>query len=690
MTNVIFFKSRSEFDSEQNLKDFVSHCRDNLTLYENQGGFNVNTWRYDDGRKKHAMVFAKYTTVKNNYQDEPFDEPFMSFSKSYIRYSQSNKEVSSIGNKMILLRALHDALLAVHDVADVLQTDGLVQSKVTELLNKRYPGSDILFRVGGQAKLLYEFLVEKAFTLTLPIWKNPWKRQKAKAERTDEKSKAWQDERCPSMHEMLAIAHCFANAQTKKDKYWSSIISLLMFAPSRGGELSQLTVDSLHEEEGRLGVRWYGEKGFGHTIKWVPKAMEEMVRELFRRLIEIGQPARDAARFAHDNPDMFYNHPDCITPVHFPEDQPLNALQFAHAMSFGLGTIESIESLVNGCNSTTAWNCLGDAKWIIKLRKDGNPTYHELAVYVKNKYKNKDWPNLAKIERPIWDSLVLVRDREFHNSFSPKNFSWTIPEVNQLNDQLNLRLKSIKTIFMRFGLVNEDGSDIKMTSHQPRVWLSTNAERGGMDAWKLAQWAGRARIKDNKHYDLRTQDEREQQVRMVLKLETRPSALEAIKMNLPVSYADLGLNRIGIVDVTEFGMCTHDYAMSPCTKGGECMTCKEHACIKGMPKTLERIKRLEEQVESQLQKAREDMGQGVFGADRWETHLGWKLAHIRTQRQQMESEDVPEGTVLWIPPEHDPSPIKRALEQQQYSTKIQKDELVDKSVITGLLGAMNA
>ena len=148
MTNVIFFKSRSEFDAEQNLKDFVSHCRDQLTLYEDQGGFDVNTWRYDDGRKKHAMVFAKYTTVKNNYQDEPFDEPFMSFAKSYIRYSQSNKEVSSISNKMVMLRALYDALLAVHDVADVLKTDGLVQSKVTELLNKRYPGSDILFRVG--------------------------------------------------------------------------------------------------------------------------------------------------------------------------------------------------------------------------------------------------------------------------------------------------------------------------------------------------------------------------------------------------------------------------------------------------------------------------------------------------------------------------------------------------------------
>jgi hypothetical protein len=27
-------------------------------------------------------------------------------------------------------------------------------------------------------------------------------------------------------------------------------------------------------------------------------------------------------------------------------------------------------------------------------------------------------------------------------------------------------------------------------------------------------------------------------------------------------------------NVSEYGMCTHDYGMSPCTKGGDCMTCK--------------------------------------------------------------------------------------------------------------------
>lgn len=120
------------------------------------------------------------------------------------------------------------------------------------------------------------------------------------------------------------------------------------------------------------------------------------------------------------------------------------------------------------------------------------------------------------------------------------------------------------------------------------------------------------------------------------------------------------------------------------------MTCKEHVCIKGMPKTLERIIRLEKKVESQFNKATEDDAEGVFGADRWVSHLGWKLAHIRTQRERLESEDTPEGSILWIPPEHDPSPVKRALEQNDLDISASDQDLVEESEVAMLLGIENA
>lgn len=696
MDNIIYFQSKDELTAKQNLEDFIIHCRNELKLYEDQGGWNSNNWQHKQKVRSIAMTFSKYREVSNPASFEPLEEPFLSFAKAYIRYNQSIRAVSSVTNKMVALRIIHDALFEVHNDTDILKVDGLVLSKMSELTTLRISNDDRRNKVGYQIQILLNFIRHKSFIPTLQEWVNPWPKVSAKAEKTDQESRDWQDTRCPSMHQMLALADSFAKAETQENKYWSSIIALLMFAPGRGGELAELTVDCIHRSEnGALGIRWYSLKGFGHTIKWVPKDLEETVLEAHTRLMEIGQPAREAAKFAYDNPNTFFRHEECCTPLDFPECKELNAYEFACAMNFSEITTKKLLNKKINMHSDEAWNDIGEyqTKWIQRLRNDDSPTYKNLAKYILNEYKQSVWPNLPSIKRPIWDSLVIIRDREFHNQFAARSFSWRLPSVNELNAQLAIRDKlknPPKTIFQRMGYKEEDGSEIQLTSHQIRVWLSTNAERGGMDAWQLAQWAGRARINDNRHYDLRTTEERERQARNVIEFNERPTALQAIKHNLPVSYKDLGLNRIGIADITEYGMCTHDYAMSPCTKGGECMTCKEHVCIKGMPNTLDAIIRLEGQVESQFKKAERDEISEHFGANRWVTHLSWKLAHIRTQRLLLESEDTAEGAILWIPPEHDPSPIKRALAQNDLQISTSSADYVEESTLKSLLGIENA
>ncbi|MDO9144640.1 hypothetical protein [Rhodoferax sp.] len=694
MSEVIFFQPRADLDAKRNLADFINHCRVNLTLYEDQGGFTVNKWYFKSADRSYAMAFSKYSEKNNPYLINPLDEPFLTFAKAHVRYTQSLGEIKSVGSNMVVLRLLHDALLIIHDQVDILKTDGLVLQKVRELVDLRYSTSDKRYQFGQKLEQLYGFLRDKGFVPTLPVWVNPWRRGKSKAERTDSESRKWQETRCPSLHQMIAIADCFSRATTREDQYWSSVLTFLMFAPSRGGELGSLTIDCLHHADGgALGVRWYGEKGFGDTIKWVPEVMRPTVIEAHDRLLKIGEFARTAAKFAHDNPGIFYRHESCITPPGFPEDHALSALAFAKAMNFSGAKIDLLEAGGAKREDDVRWSVFDNSKWIRQLRTDGNPTYRRLAKFINDKYQGQDWPLMSRVGRPVSEALLLVRDREFHNDFEPYAFSWTLPSVDQINGQLTSRRdvkNPIKSIFQRFEIVDEDGTDIELTSHQLRVWLSTNAERGGMDSWQLAKWAGRARIEDNRHYDLRTQSEREEQLRAIVLFTERPTALEAIKVNLPVSYQDLGLNRFGIADVTEYGMCTHDYAMSPCAKAGECMTCKEHVCIKGMPKTLDAIKRLEERVASQFEKAQADALEGAFGADRWATHLGWKLAHIRTQRQLLESDETPVGAILWIPPEHDPSPIRRALEQKKFKVKPDTVGLIDAPTVIAFMGMTDA
>jgi hypothetical protein len=101
--------------------------------------------------------------------------------------------------------------------------------------------------------------------------------------------------------------------------------------------------------------------------------------------------------------------------------------------------------------------------------------------------------------------------------------------------------------------------------------------------------------------------------------------------------------------------------MAPCQKQRECVTCKEHICIKGDHVTLERLQALEVQTEGLLQKAQQAHQDGLFGADRWVDNHKWKLAHVRSMRMAMENPDVPEGALLQIPDGHDPSPVRRTL-----------------------------
>ena len=78
--------------------------------------------------------------------------------------------------------------------------------------------------------------------------------------------------------------------------------------------------------------------------------------------------------------------------------------------------------------------------------------------------------------------------------------------------------------------------------------------------------------------------------------------------------------------------------------------------------TLERVRNHEamlvEQIESRIQVAAEGI---VFGANRWLDDAIWELALTRTMSKMLESEEVPDGTVLSIPSEYDPSPVRRAL-----------------------------
>ena len=114
MADIIHFQPKHEISAKQNLDSFIDHCKNTLTLYDDQGGWQSNNWQHKQKSRSIAMTFSKYRAKSNPANFDPLDEPFLSFAKAYIRYNQSIKAVSSVTNKMVALRMLHDALVAVH------------------------------------------------------------------------------------------------------------------------------------------------------------------------------------------------------------------------------------------------------------------------------------------------------------------------------------------------------------------------------------------------------------------------------------------------------------------------------------------------------------------------------------------------------------------------------------------------
>lgn len=594
MGDVVQFVPRAERDASENLAEFIRVAKEDLTAFADGGAWDRDKWQQNET----VVVFATKTAPLDSYSFTPFAEPFMQFAKAYIRYRYSHRPVKSLAMMLQALRCVEAGLLAACGRADVGLLSGAVMDVCANKCKEFYSSASVHHNTGLQLQALFDFLREKSLVPSLPAWKSPFKKPVILTEDLGEAGQAHRVAKLPSNEAMLAVADVFAQADDPESQFYSSIVILLMAAPGRVSEVLKLPIDCIQWEADQVGelqmfLRWHAAKGKGATKKWVVPAMHDVVKEAVRRLVEIGDPAREAARTAFE----------------------------------GSGQSSGEAGAPN-------------------LIKEFGGFY---------------WPFLEEQKvLKTWNALCLHRENEFSRERKTRPDSWRIPDANEVNRRLGADHGQRLSLFDRIGLRNTDGTRITLTSHQLRHWLSTMSERAGMDDYTLAQWAGRARVSDNRHYDHRSPEERLGAARGLLPIQPAP-LLERIKQRQPVTYQELGADRLGTAKVTLYGMCVHDYAMAPCQKQRECMTCKEHVCIKGDHVTLDRIRLLEAQTEVLLQQAQKAHEDGDFGADRWVDNHKWKLAHVRAMRMALEHPQVPDGSILRVPEGHDPSPVRRAL-----------------------------
>ncbi|HHY0606263.1 TPA: hypothetical protein ACVU5H_003714 [Vibrio parahaemolyticus] len=723
MSNVLLFTPKHQIDFQKNYDDFIAFAKNDLSLFEDiqfktpegiiQNGWECDKWSWKTEKgKKLTIVFG---ASQNHSKYTPFLPPFSDFAKAYVRYQQSlnKKDSTTWASSLVFLYQTLEEHAAHNDKSsvDIMNINNNVIDRVEQKIRSSDLGAGGKRNIGLSFEKVLKFIKEKRFKLDLQDWSNPFPRPSDARIKLDEKSRKEMEDKCPSDYQMLQVADAFHKAKTPRQKYFSSLCVMLMCQPSRNTELNGLTVNSLQRsDKGRWYLMWHPAKGGDPVRKWVPALLEDVVKQAFERLVEISAPARSAAKFAYDNPDLFMLASDSESS----QDKPLTYNQFAKAMGFKTGksgrgvnitwttygsNVKWLNRLISDLNNVNNWKkdlCQGYTilpnNEVVNKRTGKSagivirfPSYRDLRSIIDEQYKTLDFPNYGDMK--VWDCITLVRDYEFHKEFAAKPFSWVHLGHGSLSDAIGSD-RGLESIFDELGITDEDGTPLKLNSHQFRHWLNTKLKLAGEADWLIAKWSGRADIKQNKAYDGRTEKQKSRltqrighvtigsgvmtvaQANQLLEpytAEAPPPPMVLHDLGLPISLKALGVDRDGVAQFTGLGFCVHNYAESPCVKNGDCEVCNEHVCLKGIPHSLDELKTLEALYEEQLRHAKAAAEDQVFGADRWVTALGFRLSKIKTLIFLLEDPKKADGAHVRIPDELSPSPVKRSLNINEQS-----------------------
>ncbi|WP_313551695.1 integrase [Pseudomonas sp.] len=646
MTKTLFFVPKHERNSRRNLQDFISMCRDDLTVFGPDLDWNAHIW------PKVGNFTIIGAPAKGFTEKQLLDAEIVPFAKAYVRYQQGHRP-TKLKNEFKAVRCIEKALLVVKGKADITQVDHLVMDVAAEVA-REYKATS--YQAAVSLTKLVSFLNKAKIVAQDIEWRNPIPKPK-EINCTSNETKQKRAEKLPKEFVLEAMAEMFANDfMAARDRFTTSIFALLMCAPSRISEVKDLPLDCLYSEVDskgveRIGLRFYAGKGYGSDIKWLPTVMVDVAKEAVRRLGELSAEGRKLAKWYEENPDKFYRHKECPAVA---ENAPLSPEQVCMALGLNWnGTPEPIHKF------------LRDYEPYETLKQELRPLTLSFLNEFCHSQLPENWPWLNK-ERNIKysNALCCFRMHELRDSRMTSRVILWSPGKSTFTTDLNHINGQEQSIWKRHGYKNPDGSEISLTSHQVRHFLNTLAQRGDLGQLDIAKWSGRANMHQNSVYNHMREDEYVDLARHF----TVGVALEKIQSRMPVTYLDLQAVGDGIAHVTEYGFCVHDFSMLPCQKHRDCLNCTEQVCVKGDLIRLERLKQQRALIQMQLEIARAADSSGVFGADRWSQHQLKTLNRLDQLITVLESPDLPEGSVV------------RLSNNEEYS--ILKHEIATRELIT--------
>ena len=612
MAEIILFRPQYEFDVEKNLHDFIEFSRNKIFVFGADLDFDSNVWNLTDtvnrkgmGGKNERFIFNR---MKESEIESPLwmSSPFIGFAKAYLRYSFGLKPTKNLGRLLSALRFIEFALVEICGNSDPTKITATILNRAMQLA-VNHNTDKVAYQIGNELRKLSKFMTENKLLTTPTLWRNPIKKpfDSVRIGAEFDKRRA---EKVPSNTALKALADIFHHAQHPADILISAAACILLSAPSRSTELIYLPEncevhETLQDGTSVYGLRWWPAKDASPTVKYVVSPMVEPAQLAIQKIRSLTAPAREIAAWYEKNPDKVY--------LPKPLEHLRNTKWLEPDVLVRLFSLRDRAAARDWCVArkikrypdSTGWRILFSdfEQSIISLLPRNFPIY------------DRD-TGLKYCE-----ALMIVCLNELHDVRSTNPCMFEPLSTNCINYGLGGRVEhGGASIFTRNNWTEDDGSYIKITTHQFRHLLNTVALTGNMDPLILALFSGRKDVKQSAAYDHQTSGSILQQIRdSVGNTPIMYSPLGEVPENLPVTRGEYAILQVPTAHTTDLGYCIHDYTMEPCPLHNACIHCEELVCIKGDSQKNLQIKQNLDEALFLLSKAEKAVANSYAGSQLW-------------------------------------------------------------------------
>lgn len=661
MTNIVLFKPRRELSAEQNLAAFVSLCRDELTIFGADLEFEKMSWdisKYVNLKGKTnaiRIVFSSWETA-NDKNPVPLPEPYGAFAKAYFRYQHGFKPTKSTGSRIAALRAL-GAALAERGISNATCVDTGTLNRAAQLIQAQYSES-AGYRISQQLRMLASFMDDNRLAAVPLRWSNPLPRPVEVAGRVGAEFDAARQDKLPSPFALDCLARAFRAATEPADLVVTAVAAIMCSAPDRVNEVlalrAQCEVHSKRPDgEAAYGLRFWPSKGAEPMVKPVVPSMSSVVQEAIRRLDIASREARAVALWYEENPSSIF------LPSH------LEHLRGKDLSMAALGEVLFVETPPR--TAPRQWCVDNNVLTEIRGKKLFAKFSDVEAAVLKALPAGFPWLDVDRGLR-FSQALCITRRNELHKVKGA--FRGIIEALNQgfISTGLGNRSKhGFKSVFENLGFFEADGSPVVIRTHQFRHYLNTLAQAGGMSELDIAKWSGRKDIRQNavyNHVSDRDVQARLSEIREEAKEQSSTELTPQVRISLVPreKFKEMGIQA---AHTTDFGMCVHDFVMSPCSLHQDCINCNEQICIKGDKFGEANTRAKHEETAYLLSEARAAENEQIYGASRWVQHQQLTYDRLSELVAILDDPKVPKGALIRLTHIKPASRLQHAVEARK-------------------------